>query len=159
MQDAVQKPAGRHQRIHVPWHGVLDHELALHIVRRECLRLLERRLRAPIVPDSTTRSSRSLTLPTPWLGRRIDLLASALGDLDPLHREVILLRDIQELSAPRRRPTRHLHRRPQERLHAPASTRAKRPATRHRRLTDQPPARAIAILRSGTVARPASRRR
>jgi RNA polymerase sigma factor (sigma-70 family) len=34
------------------------------------------------------------------LKRRITLLASAIGDLDPLHREVILLRDIQERSAP-----------------------------------------------------------
>jgi RNA polymerase sigma factor (sigma-70 family) len=32
--------------------------------------------------------------------RRVELLASALADLDPLQREVILLRDIQELTAP-----------------------------------------------------------
>ena len=34
------------------------------------------------------------------LRRRIELLAGALAGLDPLQREVILLRDIQELSAP-----------------------------------------------------------
>jgi DNA-directed RNA polymerase specialized sigma24 family protein len=33
------------------------------------------------------------------LRQRVELLAEALADLDPLHREVVLLRDIQELSA------------------------------------------------------------
>jgi RNA polymerase sigma-70 factor (ECF subfamily) len=32
--------------------------------------------------------------------RRTELLAEALGALDPIHREVLLLRDIQEQSAP-----------------------------------------------------------
>lgn len=73
------------------------------IVRRECLRLLERRHRAPTALDG-----REDDLPAEVIDpadavavrRRVDLLAAALADLDPLHREVILLRDIRELSAP-----------------------------------------------------------
>jgi RNA polymerase sigma-70 factor, ECF subfamily len=72
------------------------------IVRRECLRLLEARKRRPscdlslydhvayeVDPEMTT-----------MLRQRTESLAEALSELDSLHREVILLRDIQELSAP-----------------------------------------------------------
>jgi RNA polymerase sigma-70 factor (ECF subfamily) len=73
------------------------------IVRRECLRLIEGRRRAPVGLSGTEDE-----LPADSAGiddaigerRRAELLASALGSLDPIHREVVLLRDIQELSAP-----------------------------------------------------------
>ncbi|HTJ40594.1 MAG TPA: sigma-70 family RNA polymerase sigma factor [Kofleriaceae bacterium] len=73
------------------------------IVRRECLRLLERHKRAPVSLDDDDRDVMAEVVDPGdalALKRRIDLLAGALADLDPLHREVILLRDIQELSAP-----------------------------------------------------------
>jgi RNA polymerase sigma-70 factor (ECF subfamily) len=72
------------------------------IVRRECLRLLERHQRAPSSLDDADDVLAEVIDPSDALAlrRRIDLLAAALADLDPLHREVILLRDIQELSAP-----------------------------------------------------------
>ena len=73
------------------------------IVRRECFRLLERHHRAPATLDG-----REDDLPAEVIDpadavavrQRVDLLAAALADLDPIHREVILLRDIRELSAP-----------------------------------------------------------
>lgn len=71
------------------------------IVRRECLRLLEghRRRGAGGEPDELVDEAVD---PADAVAarRRIELLAGALVELDPLHREVILLRDIQELSAP-----------------------------------------------------------
>jgi RNA polymerase sigma-70 factor (ECF subfamily) len=72
------------------------------IVRRECLRLLERHRRTTTLDGLDEESLVEVVDPSDALAlrRRIDLLASALADLDPLHREVILLRDIQELSAP-----------------------------------------------------------
>jgi RNA polymerase sigma-70 factor (ECF subfamily) len=73
------------------------------IVRRECLRLIEGRRRSPTpfdgmeadVPDRAPDPEDVLVQ-----RRRTDLLTDALADLDPIHREVVLLRDIQELSAP-----------------------------------------------------------
>jgi RNA polymerase sigma-70 factor (ECF subfamily) len=73
------------------------------IVRRECLRLLERHKHAPVsLEDDGHDVLAEVVDPDDALGlkRRIELLSGALADLDPLHREVILLRDIQELSAP-----------------------------------------------------------
>lgn len=71
------------------------------IVRRECLRLLERHRKAPHVPEPEDLLSEVVDPEDVIaLRRRIELLASALADLDPLHREVVLLRDIQELTAP-----------------------------------------------------------
>ncbi len=72
------------------------------IVRRECLRLLERHRRTAALDTSEDELLTELIDPSDAvaLKRRVELLASALADLDPLHREVILLRDIQELSAP-----------------------------------------------------------
>ncbi len=69
------------------------------IVRRECLRLIERHRRTTDVDDEVLVE---VVDPSDALAvrRRVDLLAAAISDLDPLHREVILLRDIQELSAP-----------------------------------------------------------
>ena len=73
------------------------------IVRRECLRLIDGRRRAPapleeaaddVAVDSSDPEDAALA------ARRAELLAAALADLDPLHREVVLLRDIRELSAP-----------------------------------------------------------
>jgi RNA polymerase sigma-70 factor (ECF subfamily) len=73
------------------------------IVRRECLRLIEGHRRAPrplegaadaVVADVVDPEDAVA------LRQRVELLAGALSDLDPLHREVILLRDIRELSAP-----------------------------------------------------------
>jgi RNA polymerase sigma-70 factor (ECF subfamily) len=71
------------------------------IVRRECLRLLEYHRRSPVLDDADDIVA-DVVDPSDAdaLHRRIDLLAAALADLGPLHREVILLRDIQELSAP-----------------------------------------------------------
>jgi len=73
------------------------------IVRRECLRLFEANHRRgvacePTVDDwvSTNLDPELMTM----LRQRTVWLAEALSNLDPLHREVILLRDIQELSAP-----------------------------------------------------------
>jgi RNA polymerase sigma-70 factor (ECF subfamily) len=73
------------------------------IVRRECFRLLERRKHGPVALDDDQRDVPAEVVdPADALAsrRRIELLAGALADLDPLHREVILLRDIQEMSAP-----------------------------------------------------------
>ena len=72
------------------------------IVRRECLRLIERRRRTIPLDDVNDEALAEAVDPSDALAvrRRVDLLASALADLDPLHREVILLRDIRELSAP-----------------------------------------------------------
>jgi RNA polymerase sigma factor (sigma-70 family) len=72
------------------------------IVRNECYRLLEGHRRAPQPLDENA----PLVDERPALDdeleahRRAKLLVCALEALDPLHREVILLRDIQELTAP-----------------------------------------------------------
>jgi RNA polymerase sigma-70 factor (ECF subfamily) len=73
------------------------------IVRRECLRLIEGRRRAPVgLGGAEDLLASALVDPEQTIvgQRRGELLAAALADLDPLHREVILLRDIRELSAP-----------------------------------------------------------
>jgi RNA polymerase sigma-70 factor (ECF subfamily) len=73
------------------------------IVRRECLRLLERHRQTPVVrgrAEDALLADVVDAADTVALRQRITLLAAALAELDPLHREVILLRDIQELSAP-----------------------------------------------------------
>ena len=71
------------------------------IIRRECLRLLERHKEAPLEPDAED-ALESGSDPEHALEarRRTELLADAIRELDPLHREVILLRDVEELSAP-----------------------------------------------------------
>ena len=72
------------------------------IVRRECLRRIEGRRRAPSSLEDEHPVAAEVVDPDDALARRqrIALLAGALAELDPSHREVILLRDIQELSAP-----------------------------------------------------------
>ena len=72
------------------------------IVRRECLRLLERRRRSPLELSSAEELAADGQDPWSRLAEheQAELLACALGELDDTHREVILLRDIQELSAP-----------------------------------------------------------
>src|SRR5262245_2123883 len=73
------------------------------IVRRECLRLIEGRRRAPAPLDGREDEwPADACDPSDALvqRRRSELLAGALADLDPIHREVVLLRDIQELAAP-----------------------------------------------------------
>jgi RNA polymerase sigma-70 factor (ECF subfamily) len=72
------------------------------IVRRECLRLLEGHRKAPQAPDGSHERLVEVIDPEDAIAlrQRIELLADALADLDPLQREVVLLRDIQELSAP-----------------------------------------------------------
>jgi RNA polymerase sigma-70 factor (ECF subfamily) len=71
------------------------------IVRRECLRLVERHRRSPVTEEAEHAIADAVDPDDTIAGRRrAALLAGALGDLDPIHREVILLRDIQELSAP-----------------------------------------------------------
>jgi RNA polymerase sigma-70 factor (ECF subfamily) len=73
------------------------------MVKRECLRLNEAHGRRPIEDNGAADE-----LPGPiedpeetLIGqRRREVLAEALAELSPLHREVLLLRDIQELSAP-----------------------------------------------------------
>ena len=73
------------------------------IVRRECYRLLERHRREPEVLDL---AEHDRTTPGAQLdelvlaAHRSAVLADALRDLDPVDREVILLRDVQELTAP-----------------------------------------------------------
>lgn len=73
------------------------------IVRRECFRLLEGHRRTPhhcdvgadhLVADGTDPEAALA------LRQRAALLAGALAVLDPVHREAVLLRDIQGLSAP-----------------------------------------------------------
>src|SRR5262245_51559104 len=72
------------------------------IVRRECLRLLEGHRKSPQAPEGSEHQVDEVVDPEDAIAlrQRIELLAGALADLDPLHREVVLLRDIQELSAP-----------------------------------------------------------
>ena len=72
------------------------------IVRRECLRLLEQRRRAPQGFSAGEELADDALDPWSRLAEqeRLDLLASALSQLDDTHREVILLRDIQELTTP-----------------------------------------------------------
>lgn len=73
------------------------------MVRRECLRRIHAHQRGPGGLDG-----REDDLPghvvdpedAVAVRRRTDLLAEALAALDPLDREVVLLRDIQEMSAP-----------------------------------------------------------
>ena len=73
------------------------------IVRRECLRLLEGHRRAPQhLNGAADYPAADGTDPQEALAlrQRAELLAGALAALDPIHREAVLLRDIQELSAP-----------------------------------------------------------
>src|SRR5690242_1792188 len=73
------------------------------MVRRECLRLIDGHRRRPAglnggeddLPGELVDSEDAAAA-----RRRTELLAEALATLDPLHREVVLLRDIQEMSAP-----------------------------------------------------------
>jgi RNA polymerase sigma-70 factor (ECF subfamily) len=74
------------------------------IVRRECLRLFERwklQRRADLDGDAVDPLDVADSLDDEVaLRRRGELLAAALAALDPIHREVILLRDIRGLHAP-----------------------------------------------------------
>jgi RNA polymerase sigma-70 factor (ECF subfamily) len=72
------------------------------IIRRECYRLIDRRLERRSSLDAIDDELTGGPRPDEALvaSRRSELLARALGTLDPLHREVIMLRDIEELSAP-----------------------------------------------------------
>jgi RNA polymerase sigma-70 factor (ECF subfamily) len=73
------------------------------MVRRECLRLLHGRGRRPVplaggeddIPGDFVDPEDVVAM-----RRRNQQLAEGLAALDPLHREVVLLRDIQEMSAP-----------------------------------------------------------
>jgi RNA polymerase sigma-70 factor, ECF subfamily len=73
------------------------------IVRRECYRLLDRHGEPAMDLEG---ASERLQADVPDLcdalatQRRMQLLAAALRDLEPIDREVVLLRDIEELSAP-----------------------------------------------------------
>ncbi len=73
------------------------------IVRRECFRLLDSHRRAPQPVDGgDDRLVAEGTDPQEALAlhQRAEFLAGALAALDPIDREAVLLRDIQELSAP-----------------------------------------------------------
>jgi len=73
------------------------------IVRRECLRIFEANGRHSLACDRPLdNGSAKGTDPETraMLRERSEWLAAVLADLDPLHREVILLRDIQQMSAP-----------------------------------------------------------
>jgi RNA polymerase sigma-70 factor (ECF subfamily) len=72
------------------------------IVRNECYRLLEGHRLAPApLDDAAAPADERPSLDDELEERRRGkLLAGALEALDPLHREVILLRDIRELTAP-----------------------------------------------------------
>lgn len=72
------------------------------IIRRECYRLIDRR-GAPLPVEALEREPvADGAAPDDVLAahRRAESLAAALAALEPLHREVILLRDIEELTAP-----------------------------------------------------------
>lgn len=73
------------------------------IIRRVCFRLIDGRRRAPASFDGSEELVPACDLtPEEALAhqQQTERLASALNALDPLHREVVLLRDVQELSAP-----------------------------------------------------------
>jgi RNA polymerase sigma-70 factor (ECF subfamily) len=73
------------------------------MIRRECFRLLDRHRKDPValggmedeVPADGHDAGDALVVQ-----RRADQLVAALQSLEPSHREVVLLRDIEELSAP-----------------------------------------------------------
>ncbi len=73
------------------------------IVRRECYRLIDKHREAPAaLADAADELIAQTPDPLDSVAseRRTELLAAALRDLDPIHREVVLLRDVEELSAP-----------------------------------------------------------
>jgi RNA polymerase sigma-70 factor (ECF subfamily) len=73
------------------------------MVRRECLRLLDGHRRRPVGLDGAEdHLPGDVVDPEDAVAarRRTEVIAEALATLDPLHREVVLLRDIQEMSAP-----------------------------------------------------------
>jgi RNA polymerase sigma-70 factor (ECF subfamily) len=74
------------------------------IVRRECFRLFERwqlEHRADADADQVDPLDIATSIDDEVAARRRgELLAAALAELDPLHREAILLRDVRGLSAP-----------------------------------------------------------
>jgi RNA polymerase sigma-70 factor (ECF subfamily) len=72
------------------------------IIRRECYRLIDRHRETPLPPEELDGEWASTPDPDEALlgRRRAELLAGALTAIEPIHREVILLRDIEELSAP-----------------------------------------------------------
>jgi RNA polymerase sigma-70 factor (ECF subfamily) len=73
------------------------------IIRRECFRLLDRHRRDPVAlggAEAEIPTDLRDALDTLAGQRRAELLAVALQSLDPIHREVVLLRDVEELSAP-----------------------------------------------------------
>lgn len=69
------------------------------IIRRECFRLVDRRRDVPLEPleavDEPVDPEAEISA-----RRRAQLLAEALSELEPMHREAVLLRDIEQLSAP-----------------------------------------------------------
>ena len=73
------------------------------IIRRECYRLIDRRREGSVPLEALGDEGPAAAgdAEEALVGRRrAALLSAALGDLDPVHREVVLLRDIEELSAP-----------------------------------------------------------
>jgi RNA polymerase sigma-70 factor (ECF subfamily) len=73
------------------------------IVRRECLRLIEGHRRAPVPLNGMDDDfhSEAVSPESAVEARRAnEALAAALGGLDVSYREVLLLRDVQQLSAP-----------------------------------------------------------
>lgn len=72
------------------------------IIRRECYRLIDRHPETRLPVSALEEAVSPVPGPDETFAgrRRAEILAAALLALDPLHREVILLRDIEELSAP-----------------------------------------------------------
>lgn len=72
------------------------------IIRRECYRLIDRHRETPLPLEALDGQASPASGPDEALleRRRAELLAGALTALEPIHREVVLLRDIEELSAP-----------------------------------------------------------
>jgi RNA polymerase sigma-70 factor (ECF subfamily) len=72
------------------------------IIRRECYRLIDHHRETPLPVRALEDEASPGPGPDETLvgRRRAEILAAALQALDPVHREVILLRDIEELSAP-----------------------------------------------------------
>lgn len=69
------------------------------IVRRECHRTFERHRRGPVSLEGAGELPARVDDAREW-SVAPGVVAAALADLDQVHREVIVLRDIQELSAP-----------------------------------------------------------
>jgi RNA polymerase sigma-70 factor (ECF subfamily) len=103
-EDAVQEALWAATRAITTFRGAASSIVSwmFTIVRRECYRLIDKHRETPIDPADAagaTASGASDPLDRIASERRTELLAAALSDLDPTHREVVLLRDIEQVTA------------------------------------------------------------